>query len=111
MSRRHHLILLTILGVLLLQFAVPSALLPHSGANRWGWQMYSRQNDRPDIVAILENGDREPVKISDHLARYRSELRLDARALDRLCLRIPDVDSFELTWESSGEVAVHQCSE
>lgn len=110
MTRRHQLILLTILGVLALQFVVPAALLSESGANRWAWQMYSRQTDRPDIVAILEDGDREPVKISDHLAGFRSELRLDARTLDRLCSRIPGVESFELTRESSGEEAVHQCN-
>jgi hypothetical protein len=111
MAGRHRVALLIIGVVLTLQFVVPALFLPASGANRWSWQMYSRNSERPEIVALSVTGEQETITLSDHLYRLRSELRVDSDVLDQLCDRIAGVDHFELTYESTDDVVVHPCND
>lgn len=104
MSYRHIIILITIAFVLTLQFIVPVLQFQLDGANRWGWQMYSRENQRPDIVAVLDSGDRQEIDFREHVHSERSELRLTDSALLQLCERVPDARSFELSSPSTGDL-------
>ncbi len=111
MSRRYLAILITIAAVLTLQFIVPVIQYPLDGANRWGWQMYSRENPRQDIVALLPDGERVEVEFSDHVFGVRAEMRLTAPVLEQLCDRVIDAESLELYSPSSGELeSVFPCN-
>ena len=109
MTRRHILILLTIGIALTLQFLVPILQYPNDGANRWGWQMYSRENPNPDIYAIDNTGQRDEVDLANHLFHRRGEIRIDDHLLVQLCDRIDKVKALELVREADDEVVVHQC--
>jgi hypothetical protein len=104
MSHRHIVIMITIAIVLTLQFIVPVIQYPLDGANRWGWQMYSRENPRPGIVAVLEDGDRQDIRFGDHVYSVRAELRLSEPVLLQLCERVPEAAGFELISRSTGEL-------
>jgi hypothetical protein len=104
MTRRHVAILMAMALVLSLQFIVPMLQFPSPGANRWGWQMYSRENPRPDIVAHLSDGTTSQIQFSDHVYSVRAEMRLTDPVLRQLCERVPDAISFELLTPSTGEL-------
>jgi hypothetical protein len=111
MTNQHRLALTILTIVLVIQFVVPAALLFASGPNRWGWQMYSRESQRPEIVAVFPSGEREQVEFGDHVFHMRAELRVDSGVLRQLCERIPGVEQFELTNEATNEVAHYRCSD
>jgi hypothetical protein len=111
MKLRHWITLMTILLVLLVQFAIPTMQFFNDGVNRWGWQMYSRQSGRPAMTAILIDGSREKVSLGDHVVVTRSELPLDVNVIEQLCERIDRIEAIELTDKSDGEVTVYPCNE
>jgi hypothetical protein len=109
MSHRQLLTLLLIAVVVGVQFGIPSIQYFSDGANRWGWQMYSRANPNPMIVAVRADGRHVDVDVREHLSQLRSELRFREREFDLLCQRIPDVSYLRLHDPRSGEVTVHPC--
>lgn len=109
MTRRHLIILITVAIVLILQFGVPAIQYFAEGSNRWGWQMYSRENSRPEITAVSTNGNRRAVALSPHLMLSRTELRINDDVLRQLCGRLRETRTLELHYENSDEVRVYQC--
>jgi hypothetical protein len=109
MTRRHRLILMTILAVLTLQFGVPAVQYFSEGANRWGWQMYSREQSLPAVLVVSPEGERTSADLPDHLFLLRSELRIDERAARQLCERYPRAVAIEVVDRTTGEATPHQC--
>ncbi len=111
MTLRRKLVIGVIATVLSLQFVIPSVQYFSDGANRWGWQMYSRVSLQPEIIAVTADGDRREVDLSRYVFHMRSELRVDAEMLDQLCAMLPDANSFELIHhEDATETEMFQCS-
>jgi hypothetical protein len=108
---RHWLAVLTIAIVLTLQIGIPTLQFFEEGVNRWGWQMYSRMPIRPTLTAVHPDGNREPIRLSDHVYYMRSEIRVDnQQAVEQFCERVDGAEAIELFNEQRDEVTVYPCS-
>jgi hypothetical protein len=109
MTRQHKLTLGLIAVVLAIQFVVPSIQYFSDGPNRFGWQMYSRENPRPDITAVNVAEERSSVDLNEFVIVLRGELRVTEQVLDELCTLVDGTRYFELEYPFSVESRVHEC--
>lgn len=110
MTRRHWITLITILVLLLVQLGIPTMQFFQDGVNRWGWQMYSRQQVRPEMTVVRKDGTRQGTSLSDYLVVFRSEIRITDDVLAQICDRLPDsAETIELRDEETDAVTVYPC--
>ncbi len=86
--------------VVLVQFAVPAALLvgraDGSRPEPFGWQMYSGRGDRWWAEVERHDGTTEAVDVDALLVRPRVELDLADALVDHLCSTIDGADVVHL---------------
>lgn len=88
-ARRHRLLMLLVLLVLLCQIAVPVVQLFKPRPARFGWQMYATGRDHPQIALVLPDGQTLPVTVTDHLAYLRRDAYLQPALTPHLCRTHP----------------------
>jgi hypothetical protein len=109
LSRRHFLVLAVIAIALALQFAVPAMQLTREGPQRWGWQMYSRPAALGTHVAVTQSGSERPLRMSNHVFRFRAELLPSATLVRQLCEREPDAVAIRVRHRDSDRVDEFSC--
>ena len=94
---------------LLIQTAVPLVQLGAPRPARFGWQMFSAEQQRPRFSLVMRDGTSRPANLRPYIAHSRGEVDLEKALPGHLCRVVPDLASVQILRPDSKQPRVYRC--